>query len=71
MSPGARLIHKIRHEDSNIGGDGENNEGGGGTQMYRLTATRGTRDVGRCGVSNFWVIPCIQNSNDESHSLLV
>lgn len=50
MSPGARLIHKIRHEDSNIGGDGGDNEGGG-TQMYRLMATRGTRDVGRCGVS--------------------
>ncbi len=55
MSPGARFIRNIRLEDTNIiigGGGGENEGGGGGgtTQMYRLMATRGTRNVGR-----FWV----------------
>ena len=63
MSPGARFIRNIRHEDSNVGGGGGDNYdygggggGGGGTQMYRLMATRGTRDVGR-----FWVsVGCMQ-----------
>ncbi|KAL7437672.1 hypothetical protein ACHAXH_003191 [Discostella pseudostelligera] len=59
MSPGARLIHKIRHEDSNIGGDGGDNEGGE-TQMYRLMATRGTRDVGRCGRTIRFLYACIK-----------